>query len=268
MRKWKKLTAIALMTSIVCSMAACGDNNEDDFRGIKVDDEVYTFSASEGIDDYENINNGVVCSSGMNYEYYEKGASESVVVDVNNYYTYIISSAGQACVINDMTIKGMLFIFTDNYETEDGITKNSSVKEIEKAGYMKYRNGNNSYVQLATAEENLDWKEIEEDYKEAQKTGDFSHLSYYESFKTVLPDKMKININDFEAMLECVADGDVEGKNLIMFYLGYAMLTDKLVSGEIRYFYYKEVSAGNKNILSVEIISDVDNVLTWMDNWK
>lgn len=264
----KKIIIIALVAVIVAVAAVFICKKLFHFSGIKVDGKKYHFSAENGIDDYEKINDGLVYFNMGQLYYSAIGGDSSVKVNSDEYSSYL-GLGGTSYNVGDMNVQGRNFVFLKDYKTDDGISEKSSKKKIKKAGYMLYREAANEYVCFATEKGNLDWDEIEEDYNKAKKANSLDVLSYRDSIKCVFPDIWRVNYDDLDAMITSVENSTHENaKNLIMYYLATAKLTEQLVDGDIDYFYIKTISAGENNVLTVSVLADVYNVREWVNNWN
>ncbi len=232
---------------------------------IEVAGEKYTFSAENGIDHYEKINNGVVHPNGLSYKYVELGSLQETYVDTNDYIAYVGSPA-RYVEIDNYRIAGQSFIFTDNFKSIGGVTESSNVAQLDSKGYKE---AFGAYVLFSTEQGILDWNEIEQEYEQAKADGYFYNLPYYYCLQKVLPDMLRVSdaFSDIEAALRYSYDEE-ETKATIMYYLAYSKLCDYYIKGEIDYFCCSHIYIGNKNMLDLHVFSSRENVGNWMQNWK
>ena len=189
-------------------------------NGIMVDGKFYKFSAENGIDNYEKINDGIVSKSGLNSIYCPIGNEEfqSAPIEKSS-TTYVVF--GQDCCRNEKyKIDTFHFYFGKNYKTTDGVSDNTSEKEIKDKGYL-YRNP--GYSQFFTNEGKLNWKDIEKDYDNAK--NNMENLDYYDALEAS----------------RWLYEGDKarfdSEKDETIYQMAQAKLIESFTKGEIEYFY-------------------------------
>lgn len=177
---------------------------------IMVGGKAYTFSAENGIDNFNQIDT----SDG----------------EYKSTYTF---------TVNGKELGYTNFSFYD-VETYDGVAQDMRPVNTEELGW-RYRGAfvpGGTYYQYYTEEGVIDWSAVETDYNKVIADNSFKNLDYYDALVDICentPDQC-IESDDVAGLEEYGTNSYADSKLYIMSILAHGKLCNQLANGEIDYF--------------------------------
>lgn len=207
---------IAIATTVVVVVVkpfdGKGENNKVELQPnqIMVGGEAYTFSALNGIDNFDQID-----------------ASDG---EYKSTYTFTVA---------DKELRYSNFTLYD-VETYDGVAQNMRPVKTEELGW-RYRGAfvpGGTYFQYYTEAGVIDWNAIEEDYNKVMAEGSFKNLAYYDALQDICENTADecIEADDVAGLEEYGTNSYADSKLYIMSILAHGKLCNQLANGEIDYF--------------------------------
>ena len=202
---------------------------------IKIGNDVYTFSAEKGIDNFSQID-----------------SSDGEYIST---YTF---------EVNDTEI-GYSNLSLYNVTTYDGVSQKTKVAKAEELGWQ-YRNAfvpGGSYSQYYTKDGVLDWSSIEADYNKVISEGTLKNLDYYEALLDICEYEADeaIEADNIASLEEYGTKHYADSKKYIMSILAHGKLCHQLVNGEIDYFVLAfDMFTGRPAAIKIHIYGTADVV--------
>lgn len=202
---------------------------------IKIGDDVYTFSAENGIDNFDKVDKKDGEFSDQDYFVIQ----DNKLANVSFY------------VFDGMTYDGG----TENYD------KAESVGWHHRGAFV----WGGDYFQYYTSEGIIDWDKVEEDYNKVIADETFKNLEYYEILLETCEAEANdfINADDVAGLEDFGQKSYADSKKYIMSILAHASLYNQLINGEIDYFVLASISSGQPVYMKVKIYSTEERVVSW-----
>lgn len=202
---------------------------------LMVDGKVYSFSAENGIDNFNQID----ISDG----------------EYKSTYTF---------TVNGKELGYTNFSFY-NVETCDGITQDMRPVKTEELGW-RYRGAfvpGGTYFQYYTDNGVIDWSAIEADYNKVITDDSFKNLEYYDALLDICEYTADecIEADNVAGLVEYGTNSYADSKLYIMSILAHGKLCNQLANGEIDYFVMIfEMFTGQPSALKVYVYGTADVV--------
>lgn len=231
------LLALILIVAVVIILVLKPSESKTSIKAdqIKIGNEVYTFSAENGIDNF-----GQVDSSDGEY-----------------ISTYTFEVKGTEIGYSNFTLYDVT--------TYDGVSQKSKVAQAEEMGWH-YRNAfvpGGSYSQYYTKDGVVDWSLVEADYNKVISEGTLKNLDYYEALLDICEYEADeaIEADNIASLEEYGTKHYADSKKYIMSILAHGKLCNQLVNGEIDYFVLAfDMFTGRPAAIKVHVYGTADIV--------
>lgn len=237
---------------------------------VRIKGQVYTFSAENGIDNWNEIADGVVISGGISNDYYPADGGEAKKVDYDDYENYpVVFQRSMNNEVNGVTIGSGGFYIYGDYLLSDGVTSTVTGDELMANGYMQV-NDSDLYTKYFTQDGWVSYDDIEADYEKIISEDSFKGLDYYDVLGEISSDFVKpsYTMDDVAGAVEDFGEiGD--SKKLMLDWLAKGKCIKLLMNGEIDYFICQSITVDadeGASALLVFYVKD-DYMNQWMDNW-
>ncbi len=237
---------------------------------VRIKGEVYTFSAKNGIDNWNEIADGVVISGGISNDYYPADGGEAQKVDYDDYENYpVVFQRSKNREVNGVTIGSGGFYIYGDYLLSDGVTSTVTGDELIANGYMQV-NDSDLYTKYFTQDGWVSYDDIEADYEKIVSEDSFKVLDYYEVLGEISSDFVKpsYTMDDVAGAVEGF-DEIGDSKKLMLDWLASGKYIKQLMDGEIDYFICQSITVDldeGASALLVFYVKD-DYMNNWMSNW-
>lgn len=237
---------------------------------IRIKGHVYTFSAKNGIDNWNEIADGVVISGGISNDYYPADGGEVKKVDYDDYENYpVVFQRSMNNEVNGVTIGSGGFYIYGDYLLSDGVTSTVTGDELMANGYMQV-NDSDLYTKYFTQDGWISYDDIEADYEKIISEDSLKGLDYYDVLGEISSDFVKpsYTMDDVAGAVEDFGEiGD--SKKLMLDWLAKGKCIKLLMNGEIDYFICQSITVDAEDGASALLVFYVkdDYMNLWMDNW-
>lgn len=237
---------------------------------VRIKGQVYTFSAENGIDNWNEIADGVVISGGISNDYYPADGGEAQKVDYDDHENYpVVFQRSMNNEVNGVTIGSGGFYIYGDYLLSDGVTSTVTGDELMANGYMQV-NDSDLYTKYYTQDGWVSYDDIEADYEKIISEDSFKGLDYYDVLGEISSDFVKpsYTMDDVAGTVEDFGEiGD--SKKLMLDWLAKGKCIKLLMNGEIDYFICQSITVDDEDGASALLVFYVkdDYMNQWMDNW-
>lgn len=237
---------------------------------VRIKGQVYTFSAENGIDNWNEIADGVVISGGISNDYYPADGGEAQKVDYDDHENYpVVFQRSMNNEVNGVTIGSGGFYIYGDYLLSDGVTSTVTGDELMANGYMQV-NDSDLYTKYYTQDGWVSYDDIEADYEKIVSDDSFKGLEYYDVLGEISSDFVKpsYTMDDVAGTVEDFGEiGD--SKKLMLDWLAKGKCIKLLMNGEIDYFICQSITVDDEDGASALLVFYVkdDYMNQWMDNW-
>lgn len=237
---------------------------------VRIKGQVYTFSAENGIDNWNEIADGVVISGGISNDYYPADGGEVKKVDYDDYENYpVVFQRSMNNEVNGVTIGSGGFYIYGDYLLSDGVTSTVTGDELMANGYMQV-NDSDLYTKYFTQDGWISYDDIEADYDKIVSEDSFKGLDYYDVLGEISSDFVKpsYTMDDVAGTVEDFGEiGD--SKKLMLDWLAKGKCIKLLMNDEIDYFICQSITVDDEDGASALLVFYVkdDYMNHWMDNW-
>lgn len=229
--------ALILVTAIIIILVLkpFEDKVSLEANQIKIGNDIYTFSAENGIDNFSQIDSS----------------------DGEYISTYTFEVNGTEIGYSNLSLY--------NVTTYDGVSNKTKVAKAEELGWH-YRNAfvpGGSYSQYYTKDGVLDWSSIEADYNKVISEGTLKNLDYYEALLDICEYEADeaIEADNIASLEEYGTKHYADSKKYIMSILAHGKLCHQLVNGEIDYFVLAfDMFTGRPAAIKIHIYGTADVV--------
>lgn len=237
---------------------------------VRIKGQVYTFSAENGIDNWNEIADGVVISGGISNDYYPADGGEVKKVDYDDYENYpVVFKRSMNNEVNGVTIGSGGFYIYGDYLLSDGVTSTVTGDELVANGYMQV-NDSDLYTKYYTQDGWVSYDDIEADYEKIISEDSFKGLDYYDVLGEISSDFVKpsYTMDDVAGAVEDFGEiGD--SKKLMLDWLARGKCMKLLMDGEVDYCICQSITVDDEDGASALLVFYVkdDYMNHWMDNW-
>ena len=237
---------------------------------IRIKGHVYAFSAENGIDNWNEIADGVVISGGISNDYYPADGGEGQKVDYDDHENYpVVFQRSVNNEVNGVTIGSGGFYIYGDYLLSDGVTSTVTGDELMANGYMQV-NDSDLYTKYYTQDGWVSYDDIEADYEKIVSEDSFKSLDYCDVLGEISSDFVKpsYNMDDVAGAVENFGEiGD--SKKLMLDWLAKGKCIKLLMNDEIDYFICQSITVDDEDGASALLVFYVkdDYMNQWMDNW-
>lgn len=248
---------------------------------IKIDGKWYAFSEEMGIENIQEVENGIYRGGSGMLEYQALGSSEwEELSPLSADPKVVVNGYNVDLLVHEYGIAKYGFVIYCEYETADGITSYSTEEDLREAGYWNdgYRSYNGmQYYQFYAGNEVLDWEAMEADMALLEEEGDFDCLDY-KDYVEIGPDYWSIMFRNgisgtksYEEVMEYLESWEEtmgDPYNNLMTGLAFSKLCYMLEEGEIPYFIVNTAHPSkDNNLLILEMYVKEENAADWYNNW-
>lgn len=237
---------------------------------VRIKGQFYTFSAENGIDNWNEIADGVVISGGISNDYYPADGGGVQKVDYDDYENYpVVFQRSMNNEVNGVTIGSGGFYIYGDYLLSDGVTSTVTGDELMANGYMQV-NDSDLYTKYFAQDGWVSYDDIEADYDKIVSEDSFKGLDYYDVLGEISSDFVKpsYTMDDVAGAVEDFGEiGD--SKKLMLDWLARGKCIKLLMNGEIDYFICQSITVDAEDGASALLVFYVkdDYMNQWMDNW-